>query len=77
MLQRLISDPFALALALTAPCLFIVRGYWEWKFEWIFDLPRSGTYYPEYNYAALAINWAVAVIRWKWQKEDKAEQTGR
>lgn len=87
MLQRLIKDPFALALALTVPCLLFVwrssratigvreiPGEWRTRFLFTSDTDYINE---EYNYAALAIIWTVAIIRWKWQKEDKAQQTGK
>lgn len=79
MLKRLIKDPIALAIALTAPCLFV--GYHqEWtaygtQDYWAFGFLFASRYMREdFNLMALAIIWTIAIIRWKWQKEDKAKQ---
>ena len=81
--QRILRDPIALATLLTVPALLIQyshkKFYWSdgsvqqgLHFRFLFDpLPTDRVHY---NYAALIIIWAVAIIRWKWQKEDKAEQ---
>lgn len=84
--QRILRDPISLAIIITVPTLLFIydgtyyndssppyqRIYYGWTFRFLFDSEDSDR--THYNYAALIIIWAVAIIRWKWQKEDKAKQ---
>ena len=87
MVNRIIKDPIALAIVITIPALLFTydgRTEWDysvkppiktdlgWHFRFLFDAYEVDR--TQYNYAALVIIWAVAIIRWKWQKEDRAKQ---